>query len=187
MNPPPWLPWPTLRTEPAATPRPVQRHAIGALVLEVHSTSLPQAQGGWLRQHSATLHWGTERLAFQCSPSRGAVTGRHSRQINAAFIIGSAAAPDLIVHVGDISAPGEGGFHLLHQLGRQLVCTRLCWSADARLGWHGSQRGTAHGQMPVWIEGGRWLALGDACLYDMQTRRTVRDHERQHDALLACC
>jgi len=110
------------------------------------------------------------RLRWQGRPLRVGARG-----VDAVFVLGHGGVPDVLVHALD--AGDTGAFHLLHQHGGRLHCTRLGLTSAGRdrvrvLGPLAVPAGPAPRHRPLAVA--RWLLLGESCVYDVVQRRARR-------------
>jgi hypothetical protein len=153
----------------------------GALELVTHTRSYRMADSnhngqGFGRMQDWSLRWQGQPLVLD---SLGGMFGDQPQKtgaVNAVYVLGRGAAPELIVHVGDPN--NTSAFHALRQQGGRLDTPLLCVSsgADHAVGWVAdpAQRQVFDGPQHQVLEGGRWLQLGSHCLVDVQQQRVWR-------------
>jgi len=122
---------------------------------------------------SWSLRWRGEPLVIDSFTGMGLDKPMRTGAVNAVYVVGDGAVPDLLVHVGD---PNNASvFHLLRQENGKLLAPVLCktfgGNNEVRV-LAGPGAGTAFtGPNYRALTGARQVLLGNACVYDVVSRR----------------
>ena len=174
----PWLLWLTIWVSDAsplvmaASEAKVER--FGEIEVEGHARMDREMNtGGLIGSQSWSLRWRGEPLIIDSFGGMGLDEPMRTGAVNAIFVVGDGAVPDLLVHVGD---PNNASvFHLLRQEGGQLSAPVLCKTFGGENGLRvlaGQGAGTAFsGPNYRVLNGARQVLLGNACVYDVASRR----------------
>lgn len=158
----------------SAAPDRIERH--GEIEVTIHTRQARSANYDRnVAYESWSLRWRGEPLVIDSFGGMWLDQPMRTDAVNAAFVVGAGAHPDLLVNVGD---PNNASvFHLLRQDGGKLTTPLLCktFGADNAVRVLDGKDADTVFQGPHYqsLAGARRLLLGGACIYDAVSRAAL--------------